>query len=185
MLMYSEKIKIGWKAQTFKLKSVSKNFVDLKQIRNKNGFVVAFICNHCPYVKDLINRIVEDFSFLKTIDYGTVAIMSNDFVKYKEDSFENMQIFSQTNNFTFPYLIDNTQNVAKKYNAICTPDFFCFDREDKLFYRGRLDDLKFGEANNKKRNKELVDAVIQKIEKNVIIKNQKNSMGCSIKWKNY
>ena len=109
--------------------------------------------------------------------------MPNDYQSYPEDSFENMKNFSKIYSFSFPYLIDSDQIIAKKYGAICTPDFFCFDKKDKLFYRGRLDNLKYMQEEQSNRKPELVIAFEEMIKNNNIVDNQINSMGCSIKWK--
>ena len=182
MLLNSEKVIMGMIASDFSLLNINNNFYTLENIKKKNGFVIAFICNHCPYVKDMISRLVSDFNYLKRIDVGVVSIMPNNYEIYPEDSFENMQKFSNKNNFNFPYLLDSDQLVAKKYGAVCTPDFFCFNNENKLFYRGRLDDLKY-KSKFKKREKSLINSFLKMIDSNTIIKNQKSSMGCSIKWK--
>jgi peroxiredoxin len=108
--------------------------------------------------------------------------MSNDQEAYPDDSFQNMKKFSNENNFTFPYLLDSTQNIAKYYGAVCTPDFFCFNNKDKMFYRGRLDNIKYN-SKNKKRIASLVNAVEKMIKFKSIDDNQVSSMGCSIKWK--
>ena len=182
MLLNSKRANIGMKAHEFKLLNVNNKFYTLENIKKKNGFVIAFICNHCPYVKDMICRLVNDFNYLHSIDIGTVAIMPNNVSSYPQDSFENMKKFSKINCFSFPYLIDSDQITAKKYGAICTPDFFCFDKKDKLFYRGRLDNIKY-KSKSKKREKSLINSFLNIIENSKIEINQKSSIGCSIKWK--
>ena len=182
MLLNSNIANIGMKAHDFKLLNINNKFYTLKNIRKKNGFVIAFICNHCPYVKDMISRLVSDFNYLLSIDVGVLTIMPNDYLSYPEDSFENMKNFSKINSFSFPYLIDSDQIIAKKYDAICTPDFFCFDKKDKLFYRGRLDNVKY-KSKCEKRERCLINAYLKIIENNSIVINQKRSIGCSIKWK--
>ncbi len=183
MLLTSNKAKIGSLAPTFKLLNINNRHLSLYDIKNNNGIIIAFICNHCPYVKDLIKRLVKDFSYLQSINYGTVAIMPNDTQSYPEDSFDKMKEFSKDHNFSFPYLYDEKQNVSKQYNAVCTPDFFAYDNNNKLFYRGRLDNLKYKSKTNS-REKSLIDACIKMKVENKIIQNQINSIGCSIKWKN-
>ena len=163
--------------------STSNISLNYNNIKGKKGVVLAFICNHCPYVKDIISRIIKDFTYLKKLDVGVAAIMPNDTVNYPEDSFINMQKFAIAHKFNFPYLIDETQKVAREYRAVCTPDFFCFNKEDKLFYRGRLDNLKYMEKNQSNRKPELVIAFEEMIRNENIVDNQINSMGCSIKWK--
>ena len=182
MLLNSDKTNLGWKAKDFKLLSTNGDFKSLDDIFLQNGMVIAFICNHCPYVKDIIGRVVKDFTFLNKLKVGTVAIMPNDTNKYPEDSFDNMKLFSLNNKFSFPYLLDRNQTVAKDYQAICTPDFFCFNEEKRLFYRGRLDNIKYQE-NKTKRLPELLNAFKKMINIKKIEENQHNSIGCSIKWK--
>ena len=183
MLLNSQIVNKGWKLKPFDLLSVAGKKVNQDKLFKKNGLVVAFICNHCPYVLNIIDRIVIDFKELNKIDVGTVAIMPNDTESYPEDSYKNMIKFSKENNFSFHYLFDESQEVAKNYNAVCTPDFFCFDKNKELFYRGRLDNLKYKSKNNLLRNKELVNAVSLKVTNGSTINKQYSSMGCSIKWK--
>ena len=140
-----------------------------------------FICNHCPYVRGVINRLVNDVIELQKNGIGCVAIMSNDTKKYPEDSFNNMKQFSKENNFTFPYLIDLSQEIAKAYGAVCTPDFFGYNKNLELQYRGRLDNT--GISNEPLKEKELINAMHQIIKTSKGPKEQKPSMGCSIKWK--
>ena len=140
-----------------------------------------FICNHCPYVKAVIKDLVDDVKFLDKLDIKSVAIMSNDVKNYPEDSFENMISFSKVNDFSFPYLIDETQDIAKKYGAVCTPDFFGFNKSLKLQYRGRfreLQDLK----PIKTGDSDLKEAMKLIAETGKGPKNQIPSMGCNIKW---
>ena len=150
--------------------------------RGENGLLVMFICNHCPYVKSIRERIVRDTSALIEHGVNTVAIMSNDPAEYEEDSFENMQKVAQEFNFPFPYLLDETQQVAKAYGAVCTPDFFGYNKDLKLQYRGRLDESrKETAAANVKRD--LFEAMKQVAETGSGPEQQIASMGCSIKWK--
>ena len=140
-----------------------------------------FICNHCPYVKAIVDRIIRDTSELKAMGLNTVAIMSNNPDEYEEDSFENMQKIATEMNFPFPYLIDETQEVAKSYGAVCTPDFFGYNSKLKLQYRGRLDaSRKESAPSNVKRD--LFDAMTQVVETGQGPLEQVPSMGCSIKW---
>ena len=151
--------------------------------RGKNGLLVMFICNHCPYVKSIRERIVRDVRELMSLGINSVAIMSNDPAEYEEDSFENMKAVSDQFDFPFPYLIDATQEVAKAYGAVCTPDFFGYNKDLKLQYRGRLDaSRKETAAEDVKRD--LFDAMKQVAETDSGPENQIPSMGCSIKWKN-
>jgi hypothetical protein len=140
-----------------------------------------FICNHCPYVKAIIDRIIRDTSELKTMGLNTGAIMSNNPNEYEADSFENMAKISTKMNFPFPYLIDETQTVAKAYGAVCTPDFFGYNNKLELQYRGRLDaSRKESAAENVKRD--LFDAMKQIVACGKGPLQQIPSMGCSIKW---
>ncbi|MBD1147578.1 thioredoxin family protein [Pelagibacterales bacterium SAG-MED31] len=174
--------KLGWLAPDFHLKDVSENQMSLDQLRGENGTVVAFICNHCPYVIGIAERLAFEAKELKKLSINTIAIMSNDVIQYPEDSYEKMKIFSKKYNFNFPYLYDETQEVAKNYGAVCTPDIFGFNSSLKLSYRGRIDSgvMKSDEPNIKR---ELYDAMvkIKKYDEGPI--EQFNSFGCSIKWK--
>ena len=174
----------GWKAPGFNLIGIDNKYYSLDDIRGNNGTLVMFICNHCPYVKSVIHRIVEDITELKQKGIGVVAIMSNDVNDPKygaEDSFENMKIFSKKNNFIFPYVYDETQVVGKQYNAVCTPDFFGFNSKDELQYRGRLEESKMEIIPHAR--KELLEAMIKVSETGSGPENQIPSIGCSIKWK--
>ena len=132
----------GKKAKAFELKSTDGKIHKLDEIKGENGTLIMFICNHCPYVKAVTKDIVEDCNELKKIGINSIAICSNDAVNYPEDSFENMIKFSKENNFSFPYLTDETQEVAKEYDAVCTPDFFGYNKNLELQYRGRVRELK-------------------------------------------
>ena len=171
----------GTKAIPFSLEGIDKKTYNLEEIKGKNGTLVIFICNHCPYVKGVIDRLVKDIIDLQQKEIGCVAIMSNDVENYPEDSFENMKKFSKENNFTFPYLYDETQEVAKAYGAVCTPDFFGYNKDLELQYRGRLDNA--GISGEPLKEKELLNAFHQIIKTGKGPKEQKSSMGCSIKWK--
>ena len=171
----------GTKAISFSLKGIDEKIYNLEEIKGKNGTLVIFICNHCPYVKGVIDRLVADVIDLQKKGIGCVAIMSNDTENYPEDSFENMKRFSKENNFTFPYLYDETQEVAKAYGAECTPDFFGYNKSLELQYRGRLDNA--GISGEILKDKELLNAFHQIVKSGKGPKEQKSSMGCSIKWK--
>ena len=132
----------GEKAKDFNLLSTENKKISLNEVKGENGTLIMFICNHCPYVKAVIKDIVQDAKFLETLGIKSVAIMSNDVKKYPEDSFENMLSFSKDHNFSFPYIIDKTQKVAKEYDAVCTPDFFGYNKNLELQYRGRIRELK-------------------------------------------
>ncbi|MBT8120038.1 MAG: thioredoxin family protein [Gammaproteobacteria bacterium] len=150
--------------------------------RGENGLLVMFICNHCPYVKAIRDRLVRDTSELMQYGINSVAIMSNDPAEYEEDSFENMKRVAQEFSFPFPYLLDETQQVAKDYGAVCTPDFFGYNGSMQLQYRGRLDaSRKEAAAADVKRD--LFDAMVQVAETGRGPDEQIPSMGCSIKWK--
>ena len=173
----------GQTAQSFELKSTNNEIIKLDDVKGENGTLVMFICNHCPYVKAVIKDIVEDCKSLKELDVKSLAICSNDSINYPEDSFDKMIEFSKNNKFNFPYLIDENQEIAKKYGAICTPDFFGYNKNLELQYRGRIRELK-----NLKplRNGEsdLYKAMKLIAETNSGPKEQVPSMGCSIKWLN-
>ena len=125
-------------AINFKLKGVDEQFYDLKSLKGPNGLLIMFICNHCPYVKSIISRIIRDTKELKHLGINSVGIMSNDPNEYEEDSFENMKKMALDHDFPFPYLIDDTQVVARAYGAVCTPDFFGYNSKLGLQYRGCL-----------------------------------------------
>ena len=129
----------GWRATDFELTDTSGSRQTLSTLRGANGLLLMFICNHCPYVKAIIDRICRDARELQTLGIGVAAIMSNDPAEYPEDSFDNMVRVARELDFPFPYLYDPTQEVARSYGAVCTPDFFGFNRELELQYRGRLD----------------------------------------------
>ena len=141
-----------------------------------------FICNHCPYVKAVILDIVEDCKKLKDLGVNSIAICSNDVDNYPEDSFENMVKFSEINNFNFPYLHDDTQNIAKKFNAVCTPDFFGYNKNLELQYRGRIRELRDLKP-LRDGDSELLNAMIEISKSGKGPDNQIPSMGCNIKWK--
>ncbi len=170
-------------APSFNLLNIDDNLVSLDEARGKDGTVVVFICNHCPYVKAIANRLSKDADELLSESINTIAIMSNDIINYPEDSFENMKIFSKKYKFNFPYLFDETQEIAKKYNAVCTPDFFGFDKNLKLKYRGRLDSGVMNSDPNNKINRDLFNAMIDIKNLGMSLNEQINSVGCSIKWK--
>ena len=174
----------GWKAPEFNLIGIDNKFYSFQDIRGPKGTLVMFICNHCPYVKSVIHRIVEDVTMLKEKGIGVIAIMSNDVNDPKygaEYSFDNMKLFSERNNFVFPYVYDETQSVGRKYNAVCTPDFFGFNANDELQYRGRLEESKMEIIPGAK--KELLEAMMQVSETGSGPQDQIPSIGCSIKWK--
>ena len=132
----------GQKAHDFKLKSTDNKIISLNDVKGENGTLIMFICNHCPYVKAVTKDIVEDCKKLKDLGINSVAICANDAENYPEDSFDNMILFAKKNQFDFPYLVDETQEIAKTYDAVCTPDFFGYNKKLELQYRGRLRELK-------------------------------------------
>ena len=172
----------GWKAPPFSLPGVDGKTYSLAELKGKNGTLVIFICNHCPYVKAVIDRIVRDANELKSSGIDTVAISSNDADHYPEDSFDNMKRFAQAHGFIFPYLYDETQDVARAYDAVCTPDFFGFNSKLELQYRGRLDASR-KEAGPADARRELFEAMREIAETGKGPREQTASMGCSIKWK--
>ena len=172
----------SFQAPDFELKNVDGSMKTFADISGEKGTVVAFICNHCPYVKAIIKRFVHDARNLQNNGIGIVAIMPNDTATHPADSFENMQKFAEENDFSFPYLIDETQAVARAYDAICTPDIFGFNADGELQYRGRLDSAGPNPADDST-EKELLNAMLQIAESGQGPAQQFSSMGCSIKWK--
>ena len=171
----------GKKADYFELKSIDNKIISLNDVKGENGTLIMFICNHCPYVLAVIKNVVEDCKELENDGIKSIAIMSNDPKRYEEDSFDNMIKFSKNHNFNFPYVIDETQQVAKTYGAVCTPDFFGYNKDLELQYRGRIRELK------NLKPIEIGDSELKKAMK-MIAKSSKGpdqqlpSMGCSIKW---
>ena len=172
----------GKKALPFELKSTDNKIISLNDIKGENGTLIMFICNHCPYVKTVTKDIVHDCEELKKLGINSVAICSNDSDNYPEDSFENMIKFSKNNNFNFPYLIDETQKVAKTYDATCTPDFFGYNKNLELQYRGRIRELK-NLIPVRDSESDLLKAMKQIYETGKGPKDQIPSAGCGIKWK--
>ena len=171
----------GEKAKNFNLVSTENKKISLNDVKGKNGTLIMFICNHCPYVKAIIKNISEDVKYLETLDIKSAAIMSNDVKNYPEDSFENMISFSKLNNFSFPYLYDKTQEVAKEYGAVCTPDFFGYNKNLELQYRGRIRELKNLKP-VRESDSDLKIAMKMVAQSGKGPKNQIPSMGCNIKW---
>ena len=171
----------GEKAKDFDLLSTENKKTSLDNVKGKNGTLIMFICNHCPYVKAVIKVIVKDAKYLETLGIKSVAIMSNDVKNYPGDSFENMISFSKTHNFTFPYLIDKTQKVAKEFGAVCTPDFFGYNKNLELQYRGRIRELK-NLRPVRESDSDLKIAMKMVAQSGKGPKNQIPSMGCNIKW---
>ena len=171
----------GWKARDFALKGVDGKTYSLADVRGPKGTLVIFICNHCPYVKASIDRIVSEAKALGEMGVGTIAIMPNDDATYREDSFDSMKAFAAKHRFAFPYVIDETQEMARAYGAQCTPDFFGFNAHDELQYRGRLDASRTAPIPNARRD--LFESMKQVAETGRGPPEQMPSMGCSIKWK--
>ena len=171
----------GEKPHSFELKDVSEKTYNFKDLVGEKGTLIMFICNHCPYVKAVIKDIVHDADKLKNLNINTIAVMSNDTKNYPDDSFEKMIKFSKINKFNFPYLFDETQEIAKRYGAVCTPDFFGYNGNLELQYRGRIRELKdlkpvsTGES-------DLFNAMKMIAETGKGPQNQIPSMGCNIKW---
>jgi len=172
----------GWKAPPFTLPATDGKTYSLEALRGKNGTLVMFICNHCPYVKAVIDRIVRDCEELRGLGVGAVAISSNDVVHYPEDSFANMRRFAEAHRLGFPYLYDESQDVARAYDAACTPDFFGFNADLELQYRGRLDASR-KEAAPATVRRDLFEAMRQIARTGQGPREQIPSIGCSIKWK--
>jgi peroxiredoxin len=170
----------GWQAPNFNLQNIDGSMVSRDKIMGKNGLLVMFICNHCPYVKAIFPRLVNDARELKMLGVNTVAIMSNDPADYPEDSFENMQKVAHEMEFSFPYVLDETQVVAKAYGAVCTPDFFGFNNKGELQYRGRFDESRKETAPNNTRDLFYAMKLISETANGP--KEQTASIGCSIKW---
>ena len=174
----------GKKAEDFNLKSIKNKSISLKDIRGEKGTLIMFICNHCPYVKAIIKELAKDCNDLKEYGINSVAIMSNDTKNYPEDSFENMIKFAEINNFgSLNYLIDETQKIARLYGAVCTPDFFGYNKNLNLQYRGRYRELKdLKPINQSDSDLKLAMKMIAQSQKGPV--RQIPSMGCNIKWFN-
>ncbi len=171
----------GEKAPAFTLKGTDGSTYSLEQIKGEKGTLVVFMCNHCPYVKAVIDRLIRDARDLALLGVNTVTICSNDATTHPGDSYENMRAWAEEKNFPFPYLHDETQEVARAYDAVCTPDFFGLNSDLELQYRGRLDESKTTLVDNARR--ELFEAMKQIAETGTGPKEQVPSMGCTIKWK--
>ncbi len=172
----------GWKAIDFALPATDGKTYRLADVAGPKGTLIMFICNHCPYVRAVADKIVRDVRELKSLGIGSIAIMSNDTVTYPDDSFENMERFAAQHGFTFPYAIDETQEVARAYDAICTPDFFGFNADQELQYRGRLD-ASGPRPGPDDAKRELFEAMRLIAETGRGPESQQASIGCSIKWR--
>lgn len=171
----------GWKAPDFTLPATDGKSYSLESVAGPNGTLIMFICNHCPFVKSVLGRIVRDATDLKARGIGVAAICSNDADDYPEDSPENMKRVAEDKGFPFPYLHDEAQTIARAYGAVCTPDFFGFNKDLELQYRGRLDESRMTPVPAAAR--ELFDAMVMVAETGRGPEHQMPSMGCSIKWK--
>jgi peroxiredoxin len=171
----------GWKAVDFRLPATDGRIYSFADIRGPEGTLIAFICNHCPYVKAVIGRLVRDAKDLKAAGIGVAAICSNDADTYPEDSFANMKDFAVKHGFSFPYLHDSSQEIARAYDAVCTPDFFGCNAKDELQYRGRLDESRTQLVPDARRD--LYEAMMEVARTGQGPREQIPSMGCSIKWK--
>lgn len=172
----------GWKAPDFSLPGTDGKAYALADVKGKNGTLIIFMCNHCPYVLAILERLIRDVRDLQALGLGVAAINANDPAQYPADSFENMKKMATEHDFSFPYLFDEAQDVARAFDAVCTPDFFGFNKDLRLQYRGRLD--------ASKRDTAPIDAKRELFEAMALIANtghgpkaQIPSMGCSIKWK--
>lgn len=173
---------IGWPAASFRLKGVDGRYYTLEQLAGPKGSVVMFICNHCPYVQAVLPRILRDARELAPLGVHTIAINSNDAQTYPEDSYEHMQVLAEELALPFQYLHDDTQEVARQYDAVCTPDFYGFDADLRLQYRGRLDESR-KEPADEDASRELFDAMRLIALYGYGPAEQHPSMGCSIKWR--
>jgi peroxiredoxin len=175
-------IEIGWQASEFELSGIDGNRYRLSEIKGSAGTIVMFICNHCPYVQAIADRIARDCEQLKSINVASIAVMPNDTDTYPADSLPRMKEFAEKHNFGFPYVIDETQAIARAYDAVCTPDFFGFDGDLQLQYRGRLDSSRNQPAAADAR-RELYEAMVEISLAGKGPAQQSASIGCSIKWR--
>jgi len=171
----------GWKAVDFSLLGTDGKTHSLDELRGPKGTLIVFMCNHCPYVRAIAGRLASEARALQKLGIGVVGINANDATNYPEDSYENMKAFAEEHGFGFPYLVDPTQQTARAYDAVCTPDFFGFNKDLELQYRGRLDASRTTLVADARR--ELFEAMKQVAETGRGPAEQIPSMGCSIKWK--
>ncbi|MEH6825342.1 MAG: thioredoxin family protein [Motiliproteus sp.] len=181
MLLDTPICDFGWKAPDFTLKNAYGESFTMREHLGEKGMLIAFICNHCPCVQRIGQRLAEDTTLLMAEGINVLAIMSNDYQLVETDSPENMKQFTKLYGFTFPYLVDEDQSVGQQYGAICTPDFFGFNSKGELQYRGRLDDARMGDASDQE--PELINAMRMIAETGNGPQTQFPSMGCSIKWR--
>ena len=180
MLLDTPLCDFGWEAPDFALSDPDGRSHELSDQMGKNGLLIAFICNHCPYVKAIADRLAQDARTLQAEGIKVLAVMSNDYRDVPADAPPEMKRFAEAHGFTFPYLVDEDQSVGRAYGAVCTPDFFGFNTNGELQYRGRLDDARMGDAEG--RTPELLNAMRQIAETGKGPQEQTPSMGCSIKW---
>jgi peroxiredoxin len=171
----------GRKALPFKLPGVDGKTYSLGDVRGAKGTLIVFLCNHCPYVQAIAPRLAEEAKALQALGIGVIGIMPNDVAAYPDDSLPNVKAFAARHEFTFPYVIDETQEVARAYGAVCTPDFFGFNANDELQYRGRLDESKTSPV--PKARRELFEAMSAVAQTGRGPHKQSASIGCSIKWR--
>lgn len=183
-LTLSSMLALGTKAPDFRLPSAENGFYYfLNQLKGVKGTVIMFICNHCPYVKHIISEVSELAEHYQNKEINFIAISSNDVKEYPEDSFEHMREFAKEHKFSFHYLYDESQEIAKAYQAACTPDFYVFDKDLLLVYRGRFDSSSPGNE-ILPTGEDIKKALTALITADTISDEQKPSMGCNIKWKN-
>jgi peroxiredoxin len=181
MAATSSPVALGWPAARFDLPGIDGRRHSQDSARGPNGLLVMFICNHCPYVRAIASKLVRDTDELAALGIGSIAIMSNDATTYPEDSFDNMKTFAAEHGFPFPYVIDESQEIARAYDAVCTPEFFGFDRNLTLAYRGRLDAS--GRSPDPTARRELFEAMSQVARTGRAPVDHHPSIGCSIKWR--
>ncbi|MGE3623840.1 MAG: thioredoxin family protein [Bdellovibrionales bacterium] len=175
-------VELGWNAAGFRLMGTDGKFHTLEEVRGPKGLVVIFMCNHCPYVKAALDRMIRDMKELKSLGIGAAAISSNDADNYPDDSFENMQSLAGQMLLPFPYLYDETQEVARSYDAVSTPEFYGFDAGLNLVYRGRLDAGRNGPPPPGSK-RELFEAMKSVAQGGPAPSQQQPAVGCTIKWK--
>ena len=174
-------VALGWPAAYFDLPGIDGRRHTLDSARGPKGLLVMFLANHCPYVRAVANKIVRDTDALAELGIGSIAIMSNDATRYPDDSFDNMKRFAAEHGFNFPYVVDESQDVARAYDAVCTPEFFGFDANLTLAYRGRLDAS--GRSPDPNARRELYEAMAQVARTGHAPVEQTPAIGCSIKWR--
>jgi peroxiredoxin len=181
MLVDTPICNFGWKVPNFSLKNADGDSFTMQDHLGDKGLLIAFICNHCPYVQRIATRLTEDTNLLLDDGIKVLAIMSNDYETHPDDSPQNMKKFAQQHGFRFPYLVDETQQVGQQFGALCTPEFFGLNSSGELQYRGRLDDARMADAAD--RVPELVNAMHMIAKTGKGPETQYPSMGCSIKWR--